>query len=195
MNSLKFARFISAVFIPPIPMLIIFSILAFQLENKPSNILTVILTTLILGVILPVIFFVSLMKKKIIADQDANIKEQRSAPYLFCSGLFIIGFFILLKFNVSNTTVALWLCYLVSMLFLLIVNMFWKISAHLFGITCPVTMIILLYGIPALPIVILPILIGWSRIKLKCHSLSQVLAGASWGVLATLSFYYLKNYL
>jgi membrane-associated phospholipid phosphatase len=45
---------------------------------------------------------------------------------------------------------------------------------------------VFVFGFAALPLLLILILIGWARIKLECHNLNQVLAGA---VLASISTY------
>ena len=54
------------------------------------------------------------------------------------------------------------------------------------GASGPFAVLIYVFGSAAYPFIVILALIGWARIKLKCHSLSQVLAGA---VLAFISTY------
>jgi len=57
----------------------------------------------------------------------------------------------------------------------------WKISGHVAASAGASTVLILVDKV-FLPVIILVPLIGWSRLKLKAHTLSQVVAGAVLGV-------------
>lgn len=59
------------------------------------------------------------------------------------------------------------------------------------GASGPFAALVFVFGMPALPFIILLIFIGWARIKLECHTLSQVLAGALIAFISTYAQIYL----
>ena len=113
----------------------------------------------------------------------SQVKEQRTSPYLF--GIFLTIIAILLSVYLVNNRIITfaWIAYLICSVILVIVNKFWKISAHAMGAAIPLGIILFYSNLLSLTLVIILILVGWSRIKLKMHNLNQVLAGSFLGVI------------
>jgi membrane-associated phospholipid phosphatase len=160
----KLARIVSTVFVPPSFTIIIFTIFAFYLETDFTKILVTILVALIFGFISPIVLFLQYRKKGKIVDIDASIKEERTVPMSISLMFYIIG-----------------------LIFLLSINKKWKISAHTMGASGPIAGVTFLFGPVALIFLVISVLVGWSRIQLKCHSFPQVIAG---GILAFFSTYF-----
>lgn len=184
--SIKTARIISILFVPPSFTLIMFTILAFVLEQSSLNRYVVISTALIFGFILPVLMFSLLRRRGLIADIDAKIKEERTFPFLLSILFYASGLIIFIHYSINIISIAFWFCYISNTLLVIVINKFWKISAHMMGASGPFAALIFVFGYYALPFLLLLVAIGWARIKLECHNLNQVLAGA---VLAFLSTY------
>lgn len=174
------ARSISTFFIPPTLFLITFLFLALFFES-PENVVPVILTTLISGVIIPIALFAYMVKTKKIVNQDATDKDERTAPYLYGILLYFVGLITLYLLNASNLTMTVWFAYLLNTFVILIINKFWKISAHAMGVAGPLGLFYYLFGIYSYPFFLLLILIAWSRIYLKCHTPLQVTMGSIYG--------------
>ena len=182
----KIARVISTLFVPPSFTLIIFSIFAFQLETEQIKTIITILVATVFGFLAPIILFLKFRKKGLIVDLDASVKEERTVPMAISLSLFIIGMIILIIFKINIISIAFWFCYISNTLITILINKHWKISAHTMGAAGPFAALLFVFGPTALLFTILTILVGWSRIQLKCHTQAQVLAG---GVLAFLSTY------
>jgi membrane-associated phospholipid phosphatase len=56
---------------------------------------------------------------------------------------------------------------------------------HASGVAGPVTALIYVLGVVALPLLFLIVPVGWARIRLKAHTLAQVAAGALLTAVAT----------
>lgn len=177
LSAHKLARFISTLFVPPAFTIIIFSIFAFQLESELSKRVATVLIALVFGFIAPIALFLILRKKGKLADQDASIKEERTFPFIIAIGFYLIGLILMIKFELNIISIAFWFCYISNTLITIIINKFWKISAHAMGAAGPFAALVFAFG--WIGIVLLPIvlLVGWARIKLKCHTISQVVAG------------------
>jgi membrane-associated phospholipid phosphatase len=184
--SIKTARIISVLFVPPSFTLIIFTVFAFILEQSYLKSLLLISTALVFGFILPVLMFGLFRKRGLIADIDAKIKEERTFPFLLSILFYAPGLIILIYYGINIISIAFWFCYISNTLLVIVINKFWKISAHMMGASGPFAALIFVFGYSALPFLLLLALIGWARIKLECHNLYQVLAGA---ILAFLSTY------
>ncbi len=189
--SIKTARIISTLFVPPSFTIIIFTVFAFTLEQNSINRFVLISTALVFGFILPVIMFASFRKKGLIADIDAKIKEERTFSFLISIIFYLTGLLILILYRVDIISIAFWFCYISNTLLVVVINKHWKISAHMMGASGPFAALLFVWGYAALPFIIIMVLIGWARIKLECHNLSQVIAGAMIAFLSTYAQIYL----
>ena len=185
-NKDKLARIISTVFVPPSFIIIIFTLLAFHLETESPQRYITIFVALIFGFIFPIVMFVYYRKKGKIVDLDASIKEERTFPMSISVIFFIVGLVVLIAFNVNIVSIAFWFCYISNTLITIIINKNWKISAHTMGAAGPLAALTFLFGTIALVFLVVVVLVGWSRIQLKCHSIGEVIAG---GIFAFISTY------
>lgn len=187
MNNIsnKIARIISTLFVPPSFTIIIFTLLAFTLETESSKIITLLFTAYFFGFILPILLFVYLRKKGKIADQDALIKEERNFPFFIALLFYSTGLIILVISDINIISIAFWFCYISNTILIMIINRYWKISAHVMGAAGPAAVLLYLFGAESFLFFILIAAIGWARIQLKCHNFDQVLAGAFIGFTST----------
>jgi len=184
--SHKFARFISTVFVPPSFTIIVYAIFALTLETDSSKKILTFTIPFIFGFVSPIVLFLYLRKKGKLIDQDASIKEERTFPFLIAIVFYSVGLVLMLKFNLNIISIAFWFCYISNTLITILINKHWKISAHAMGASGPCAAIVFSFGWISLIMLPIVLLVGWSRIKLKCHSLSQVVIGV---VLAFVSVY------
>lgn len=182
----KFARLISTIFVPPSFTIIVYLIFAFTIETTIQKSLTVFLVALIFGFILPIAMFVLMRKKKMISDNDAMVKDQRTLPYLIAIIFYLVGLIILIFAEVSRISIAFWFCYISNTIITIIINKYWKISAHSMGASGAAAALFFTFGWSSFVAMIITLLVGWSRIELKCHTISQVIAGI---ILAFISVY------
>lgn len=181
------------IFIPPSVVLISMAYTGFLLEQDTAKYWYLFLTTFLLGFLFPIVFFVFLMKKKRVSDVDARIKEERTIPYLFGIFLLVLGLFTFKILAINEYPVALWRSFLIGNILILLINKLWKISAHALGTAIAAGAFIALninYFIPVLIVV----LVGISRIRLKCHAPGQVIAGAILGFSISFINVYLISY-
>lgn len=124
-----------------------------------------------------VLILLIFLKTKIIEDFDITKREQR--PLVF--GIFSIFLALLVSITyIFGYTEALDLmifivfCYLI----LFIITLFWKISIHVGAAT--MTILVLLHETSywyLYPLVLLPIIVAWTRVYLKRHTVDQVIGG------------------
>lgn len=184
--SNKAARVISTLFVPPAFTIIVFTFLAFYLENDIEKKVITLVVAYLLGFASPIILFLYLRKRKMIVDSDASIKEERALPFSIAIIFYLIGLIILITFKVNIITTAFWFCYISNTLITILINKYWKISAHAMGAAGPFAAISFLLGLSAIYFSIIVLLVGWSRIKLKCHTFAQVAAGTILAFISTL---------
>lgn len=182
----KLARIISTLFVPPSFTIIVYFIFALSVEQTLKKSLIVFLVALVFGFLAPITMFVIMRRKKMISDNDAMIKDQRTLPYFIAIVFYTIGLIILILSKVSIISIAFWFCYISNTIITILINKYWKISAHSMGASGAAAALFFVFGWTSFAAMIVAILVGWSRIELKCHTLQQVIAGI---VLAFVSVY------
>lgn len=187
----KLARIVSTIFVPPSFTILIFTLFAINLEVLPERKYTTIVTAFTFGFGFIIMLFLYLRKRQMISDEDATIKDQRTFPYIVSVLFYLMGFYVLIKSQVNPMTLSFWICYITNTIIVVIINKFWKISAHSIGAAGALAAMTIYLGYEALFLSPIVILIGWSRIKLHCHNISQVAAGILFGFFST---YYQMNY-
>jgi membrane-associated phospholipid phosphatase len=180
------ARIISTLFVPPSFTLILFTLFAFTLETSKYKTSVLISVTIIFAFVLPILLFLYLRKRGKIIDVDATVKEERTFPFLIAVLFYIAGIYILIKTQVNIISIAFWFCYISNTVLVVIINKYWKISAHMMGAAGPFAAVCFVYGAIALPFIFILLIIGWSRIYLKCHNIYQVIAGGLLGFSTTI---------
>jgi len=90
--------------------------------------------------------------------------------------------------NLGFTDLAhLCFTYFTVTLSVLIVSLKWKISIHMAGVAGPTTFLALKYGSEYFLLLLLLPLVAWARIKMRAHTVSQLLAGAILAIVITAS--------
>lgn len=112
-----------------------------------------------------------------ISDVDAKIKNERNFPYIVSILIFTFGLIVFLVMGVNKIAIAFWFCYISNTFLVTLINRYFKISIHMMGAAGPIAFFFFINGLNALVLLLL-LLIGWSRVKLKVHSLTEVAAGA-----------------
>jgi len=125
---------------------------------------------------LMVIFF--MVKMGVILDVYASERRTRTKPFLVAITSYLLGIIILTILGAPQSLVALMACYFVNSLVMVAISQVWKISIHTSGITGPATFLVHQLGLWMLPFFALIFPVGWSRVKLGAHDLSQLAAGA-----------------
>ncbi len=142
--------------------------------------------------ILPVFgVIVYLVRSQKLESTFINVRKQRTKIYLLASVCAGVGYVILYYLEAPKELITTFVAGLSAVVVFMCVNFLWKISLHTALITASVTVLIILYGSIAVVAVVLVPLIGWSRIELKHHSLTQVVAGALLAAIIVVVVFYL----
>ena len=142
----KFAKIVSYIFIPQVNLLLSFFLLSYQLYGLSPDLTFTMIIASIFGFILPIGVFLFFRMRNKIGDNEASEKSERTLPYIIGVIITTAALFasIFLKFH--PFILALWITYLVLSLFLTIINLFWKISAHTMGATILQAVLLFLFG-------------------------------------------------
>ena len=121
---------------------------------------------------LPVIYYY----KKNVVDLYVSKRKARTPFYLIAIASYSVAAII---FFATDTSIMFLLAlgYVSVSVVLLVVNLFWKVSIHCAGVTGPIFALFFVFGIKALPLSAIILLVCWSRIKLKNHTFAQTIVG------------------
>ncbi len=184
-SSSRIARVISTIFVPPSFTLILFTYFAFHFETDLSKKIILILVSFLFGFLFHILLFIYFKSKGKLIDLDATIKEERTIPFILSEIIYLIGFIILTLNNINLISIAFWFCYISNTFIVVLINKNWKISVHAMGASGPLAILVYLFGPIGGIFFMIPFVVGWSRIKLKCHTFSQVMIGALFGFVST----------
>jgi membrane-associated phospholipid phosphatase len=184
MNTKLIAKIISYQFIPPVMNVIIFILFAIKIEQS-DKMLLVILSSLVFGLILPIIIIVILRMKGKLSNNDATIKEERTIPYLYAIGFSLLGTSLLYFGGASTFPITLWVAYFLNSSIIIVINKFWKISAHTLGVAIPLGASFVLSGAWIVVFGVILLIVAWARYELKVHTITQLIAGAFVGFIIT----------
>ena len=181
MNSffqrIKLASLISVLFNPMLVSFVTFGILIFDHPIISVNAYFIFFSCFLFSNFIPFITVLFLKNTGKISDLDASQKEQRFLPLLLGVLYAGSGFIVLNYLNAGDLVRGLMFCYMTNTIIIIVITKYWKISIHAAGVAGPLTAL-WIHGVhsPFVVIFIVSIL-GWSRIILKAHNISQVLAG------------------
>jgi membrane-associated phospholipid phosphatase len=184
--SQKKAKIISEISIPPVFAAIVFALLCFVNQRSIGYKFLLLIVCWATAWVFPIVYLLYLKKRGEISHLHVPIKEQRTQPYLIGSASYFLGVVILLLLHAPFLVWGVMVCYLTNTLIITAVNLHWKMSAHAMGTAGAIAGLHFAFGWVVAPLYLLIPLVGWARVKIRAHTIVQVLAGGSAGVLLTL---------
>lgn len=105
-------------------------------------------------------------------------RRQRTGIYALASALGAIGCLVLWRLDAPPLLLTTFVAGFTSVVIFMVINLYWKISAHTAFVTGAASVLTIVYGAAgALTLLLVP-LIGWARLRLALHSPAQVAAAA-----------------
>ncbi|MDF9279086.1 phosphatidic acid phosphatase [Arthrobacter sp. EH-1B-1] len=128
------------------------------------------------------------------ADHHISVRTQR-APVLAgaCLSL-LLGLGVLQLLGAPLQLTVMILSVLAGILAVLAVNLVWKLSAHAAVASFFMIAMVMIFGWVGLVSAVVPLAVGWSRVRLGAHTTLQVLAGLTVGLLIGAGFMALMVY-
>jgi len=180
----KFAFITSFLLHPMVVAPFTFALLTYTGEEHSSNHL-IFFTAFFFSTLLSTITVIYFKRSGKITDLDASIREQRVQPLVLGAIYHGIGFLILWSLNAAPIIQGLMFCYMTNTVLTLLINRFWKISIHSMGVSGPAAALLTNGNYYPFPMVLIIVLVSYSRVILKAHSPTQVFAGALLGFCST----------
>lgn len=114
-------------------------------------------------------------------DHHLGRREQRVVPLLFGVGSVVAGLLLLRALGAPRVLVSLQVAVLATLVVATLITLAWKISVHVAVIAlAAATLTVVGGGWWALAWAVAPA-VGWSRLRLAAHTVTQVVAGALLG--------------
>ncbi len=171
-----FFRIISIIINPLVVAPFCFAILTYFNHTSEKKDL-IFFISLIFSNLLPTLTIIYYKHKGKIDSLDAPKKEQRIQLLAIAATYYAFGFIILEYLGAPPIVRGLMFCYAINTAIVWKITMYWKISIHMIGLGGPITALWLVgYELP-LVMGITIVLVAMSRIILKAHTATQVIAG------------------
>ncbi|RLI55203.1 MAG: hypothetical protein DRO87_09225 [Candidatus Thorarchaeota archaeon] len=174
--QVSIARAISRVTPAPLVNLYVAVILALWSPIGLGPVLSPLLAILICVALMVVIPVLPIMLEawRGSVDLDVSAREQRAKFFMFSLVCYVLAYAIYTVLEcpiMSSLAVA----YFFVTLGIMLVSFKTKVSVHVAGVAGPGTGLIVIFGVNALPVILLWIVVGWARTVLRQHSPTQSL--------------------
>jgi len=187
----RLAKLTSNVLNPFLVSLLVIILLSFKSTSSTSDALKWSLISLALGTLPVFLVIVYLARNQKLEGIFISTRRQRTKIYLLASICAVVGCVILSYLGAPLVLVATFVAGLSAIVAFMCINLLWKISLHSAFVAASVTILVILYGVIGATTAVLIPLIGWARIELEHHSLSQVATGALLAALIASVVFYL----
>lgn len=127
-----------------------------------------------------------------VGNINLDVRRERPWPMLLALAITVLGLLVLWLLGAPHLLLVLLVSTLLGGLVALGITLRWKVSIHSASATGCVTVLTLLYGAWALPLLLGVALIGWSRVALGKHTWAQVCVGAIISALITLLVFHIS---
>jgi membrane-associated phospholipid phosphatase len=182
----RMARHVSNILSPAsisLPFIVLVSI------YRSSNQLVALLyafITLFFVCVGPLAYIVIGVRRGKLSDIDVSRRSERAGPFLFGISSVLLGLLVLLLIQGPKNLQTVLIITAVSAIVTMITTLWWKISIHASSLGGAATMLTALYGAAMLPCFFLLILVSWSRVVLRRHTILQVIAGSLVSIMLSL---------
>lgn len=185
-KRVRIARRVSIILAPATISLPFILLVAFyQTQDKLSALLFACITLFFLSVG-PLLYIIIGVRLGKLSDIDVSRRSQRVGPFIFGIVSATIGWIILSLTDGPRNLQTVMIITVFSGIIMMVITLWWKISMHASSFGGVATMLTVLYGEVMLPLFILLIFVSWSRVVLRRHTVSQVIAGSLAGIVLSL---------
>jgi hypothetical protein len=174
----RIARYVSNILAPAtisLPFVVLVAL--YHAHNTLAALLYAALTLffLSLGPMLYILIGVRLGK---ISDVDVSRRKERAGPFLFGLASVGLGLLALRYTNGPRALESMLFMTVISGVIMMAITCWWKISIHASSLASALTMLTVLYGAIVVPLFTLLVMVSWSRVVLRRHTVAQVISGS-----------------
>ncbi len=117
------------------------------------------------------------------ANMDLTNRKDRNVPLLISTICFLICIITLYLITDIIGVIVLMFAYFCNLLLIYLITYKWKISIHAIVVSSPIPFIIHIWGYFGFLFLIILLITTYSRLYLRRHTVAQLLAGASLGMI------------
>ena len=118
-----------------------------------------------------------------LTDHHIGVREQRRRPLVYGLLSVLAGLSVLILLGAPRPLIAMVVVMFAVLLIVTAINQAWKLSAHAAVTAGSMGVLVIVFGPALIPSLALVALVGWSRVRLGDHTVGQVVAGASAGLI------------
>ena len=183
---IRIARHVSHILAPATISLPFILLVAFyQAQDQLTALIYACITLFFLSVG-PLLYIIIGVRLGKLSDIDVSRRSQRVGPFMFGIVSVMIGWFVLTLTNGPRNLQTVMIITVFSGIIMMVITFWWKISMHASSLGGVATMLTVLYGAVMLPLFVLLVLVSWSRVVLRRHTVTQVIAGSLAGIVLSL---------
>ena len=192
-RRMRIARYVSYILAPATISLPFILLVAFyQTQDQLSALIYACITLFFLSVG-PLLYIIIGVRLGKLSDIDVSRRTQRAGPFIFGIVSVMIGWLVLTLTNGPRNLQTVMIITVFSGIIMMVITFWWKISMHASSFGGVATMLTALYGAMMLPLFVLLILVSWSRVVLRRHTVPQVIAGSLAGIVLSLVIFKLRG--
>ncbi|MEU4378753.1 phosphatase PAP2 family protein [Micromonospora echinofusca] len=180
--TLRLARFVTELTAPAVLVSALTLAVGWHSTRGTHGLAWGLLATLFVSGI-PFAYILGGVRRGRLTDHHVGIREQRRVPLLFGLCSVAAGLALLAVLGAPRPVLALAAAGLVGLVVAVTVSHWWKMSIHSAVAAGTVVVLVLTFGAGLLATAPLLALVGWSRVRLRDHTVPQVVAGLALGAL------------
>jgi membrane-associated phospholipid phosphatase len=185
-KRLRIARHVSNILAPAtISLPFILLVALYRASDKLSALIYACITLFFLSVG-PLLYIIIGVRLGKLSDIDVSRRSQRVGPFIFGIVSAMTGWLVLTLTDGPRNLQTVMIITIFSGVIMMAITFWWKISMHASSLSGVATMLTVLYGAVMLPLFVLLVLVSWSRVALRRHTIPQVIAGSFAGIVLSL---------
>ncbi|MFG1867785.1 phosphatase PAP2 family protein [Micromonospora arborensis] len=181
--GVRIARLVTEITAPAVLVSLLIITVSWHSARRPGQGLVwgLLATLFVTGI--PFAYIVGGVRRGRLTDHHVGRREQRRAPLLVGLGSVAAALALLAVLGAPRPVLALAVAGLVGLVVTVSVSHWWKISIHSAVGAGTLVILMLTFGTRLVVAAPLLALVGWSRVRLRDHTVPQVLAGGVLGAL------------
>ncbi|MGC5054755.1 phosphoesterase PA-phosphatase [Micromonospora sp. DT48] len=126
-----------------------------------------------------------------LSDHHIRVREQRRTPLVYGLVSVLVGLALLIGFRAPRPVIAMVVVMFGLGLAVTLVNLVWKLSIHAAVAAGSGAVLVIVFGAKLLLAAPAVVLVGWSRVVLRDHTVGQVIAGTVAGLVVAVPIFLL----
>jgi len=174
----SWARVVSDILSPPVVWAALVFPITFSEAESTEQAVTWALVYVVLVCVLPIVYIALMVQRGKITDIHMRLRHQRLRPLIVSVACTSLAWWALRLLGAPSVVQQFGLFSLIQIGLMMLITLVWQISIHAISISGATIATGVIFGlVPALLTLPLIVLVGAARLKLKRHTLSQVIAG------------------